>query len=246
MDEKFSKIEKHLVEAIRTDNLRSAQGALKSGADILSKFSQTNGRSILEHACRNSSIDVFMLFIKHREKDVAGVADTPLLHFSAGNKSIRVSKALLDIGCDASSLNHFSANTILSGARFNNFEYISMMSDLGVDPLARDKHGNSAMHYLCDEDSWLSGCPANVASYLKSVGLDVNAENYRGKTPLMFACDRYATIAAAKLVEIGADILCIEKYNKEMFSKLLPLYESMKLKSAIHGRYHSVTGGLSL
>ncbi len=73
-----------------------------------------------------------------------------------------------------------------------------MKHSVGADVNARDKEGETPMHYAA-----MSGTPDNIAA-LVSAGADVEARNEDGTTPLYTAAMSGAPENIAALLEAGA------------------------------------------
>ena len=75
---------------------------------------------------------------------------------------------------------------------------------LGADPHAKDRDGNSILHYIAS--SKISPPPGIIEFLVNDLKIDINNQNLKGSTPLLYAIgsDHYYG-QGKKLLELGAD-----------------------------------------
>lgn len=76
-----------------------------------------------------------------------------------------------------------------------------------VDVNARNKHGNSLLHYACRLES------IDPTNALLAAGADVNAQNKDGITPLHCACAKDSVKIVDALIAAGAYVNVGDKYE---------------------------------
>lgn len=81
----------------------------------------------------------------------------------------------------------------------------------GADASAKDKKGNSPLHYACDTGS------VAIGKLLLAKGVNVEEANHKGDTPLHRAVEKKQELMCGWLVNNGADV--IVRYSKRLYSE---------------------------
>ena len=89
---------------------------------------------------------------------------------------------------------------IFSYARHNRLDQVKRLFGAGTDPDCRDQHGNTLLSIACQNGL------KRMAKLVLRRGADINAQNYKGNTPLHFCYTYgYGETLGAYLASKGAD-----------------------------------------
>ncbi len=112
------------------------------------------------------------------------------------------------------------ATPLMRAAKSGDIEMLRLLVAHGADPFATMPNGSTAMHFVAGL-AWRDGSPiapsydqgpeeeaAETIDYLLELGLDIDAPNEDGNTPLHSAVSgRKSEVIVARLLERGADPL---------------------------------------
>jgi len=108
------------------------------------------------------------------------------------------------------------------------FNVMKDHSDLHIDLNATDQDGNTALHYICSSECIKWDTIISIIKFLlKQPGINVNAQNNKGYTPLMLACYKHNETVAQLLIQHGVDV------NISTYKKVTPLMMACQNRSFI-------------
>ena len=176
------------------------QAIVESGIDV--KATNRNGITALMTASRRGNIDAISVLL-HAGADpniVDGNGNT-LLHYAVdGDCRKEVLQAIVESGIDVNATNRNGITVLMVASTHGNIDAISELLHAGADPNIIDVDGNTFLHKALDVD-----CSKEVLQAIVESGVDVNATNKNGITPLMKASRRGNRDAISVLLHAGAD-----------------------------------------
>jgi ankyrin repeat protein len=136
---------------------------------------------------------------------------------AASNGHFRVVKCLLDKGCNIDARDIWGQTALHTALHSGEYEIAKYLIQRGCNIHARDDDGNTAFHHA-------AFCCSRSCADLLERGLDANAVNYMGESPLMLHLDselaRYASetlylvsISHASILTRGSEILAKARRN---------------------------------
>lgn len=125
---------------------------------------------------------------------------------STGNQFMM--KKALEVGLSANVNNGKAAYFAAKGTRFkkNDANTFKFLKKQGVSFQFLDQEGNNLLHILASKRNYSDGI-----KYLVDEGVDLNAQNSEGKTPLMIAMESTTPENIRLLAEMGADFSISDK-----------------------------------
>ena len=135
--------------------------------------------------------------IHHKLKDKRNI-----LHLAAAINNISVFEYILNLGFDINTSDDEGATPIFYTVSFNyNVEVLKKIIIMGADWHHKDNDNCTILHYAATNEH------IEILEYVLSLGLDVNAVNNEGRSPLCYAvkCNQNVNIIK-KLITCGADI----------------------------------------
>jgi len=196
-----------LYTAADSNSLDVLQYLVAQGADT--KTENSFCRNLL-HRARGNSLDVFQYLVAQgvdvNESDCEGT--TPLNEAIVHN-SVEVVQYLISQSSNVN-VNELLSHVATRRSPEHVVEMLRYLVSLGGDVKAKDKYGNTPLHYTALGDGFSRVAPRVAMEYLISAGADIHAKNYRGWTPVHYAAATWNTgsgLDALKyLVSMGADI----------------------------------------
>jgi ankyrin repeat protein len=172
---------------------------LDAGADI--DQVSAKGDSACQVAIRYNEFLALQLLVQR------GANVRSLLKIAASYSDERISMLLLDAGAPIDNLKPDELMSLVSIS--SSVAVLKRLLALQVDFGAmRDVHGRS----LCHQVIWNAHPDADLEPLLRALadvpGIDIDATNVNGMTPLHFAVIKHSKSAVRLLVELGADIDC--------------------------------------
>ena len=185
---------------------------VKYGADI-NQIDDT-GQSLLFHAIKLGDMEVVKFVLDNKGlnihlKDNSG--DSALMQAAeSGNKDI-VEK-LLVAGCDLRETNKNLLSPIVYAVLSGNLEIVKLMVDKGAKLDQEDKSGSSILFYAKG---------SSVIQYLLDTGMDINARNKSGMTPLVNMICKFRKVEDIEfLLSKGADFNIEVRIGSDNYSAL--------------------------
>ena len=178
--------------AAKRDHLEVVRFLVGSGADV-------NARDILDvtpldEAARDGHLEVVRFLVENEADDLNGA-----LIWAAGVGHLEVVRFLVENGADY-------LNGALRYAGGGHLEVVRFLVGSGADVNARDKFGNTPLHFVAAPISSFREGHLEVVRFLVGNGADVNARNKKDKTPLHGAARSGHLEAVRFLVGNGADV----------------------------------------
>lgn len=165
-------------------------------------------------ACSNpsASYESIVLLLKEGAdvNAVNQVGGTPLLLASQTHENYQVVMALIRAGADPHTSTADGITPLMQAALYNkNPEVISKLLSLGSYVNQVNDKSVSALMFSCLEPS------VEKVKLLLGAGADINAQSYRGVTPLMWAAmDNSNPAVVSELLKAGADPDVIDEQGK--------------------------------
>ena len=91
--------------------------------------------------------------------------------------------------------------------------YLTWLLNAGAEPEAKDRDGNTALHYAFKRGFMGSDCPQSIDWLIKSP-VDVNSLNAKGQTPLMLAAQSGDVKGIRQLIRGGANVNLADKRGR--------------------------------
>jgi ankyrin repeat protein len=187
---------------------------IEHGADVNVQSKQ--GRTpLMLAAFRDGGSDIVALLLAKGSNVNArdGVGDTALL-LAAEIGNIETMRLLIAKGADVHAINRYGDSTLFAAARGHRIEAVRLMIDKGVDPnLATTwfpsvRNGQIAQLKLVALDRAANFGPVEMVRDLLKAGANVNVQDSRGLTPLMFAvsAENQNAEIVRTLIAAGADV----------------------------------------
>jgi ankyrin repeat protein len=182
-----------LLSAVQSGNPECVRILLKSGADPNTRDSE--GRSSLMytacleiakllidagcniHATDDDDYDALQNFLEARWF-VAEVSQV---------ERLRIAHTLLKLGVDIERCDKYGWSRLHNAAFRHDYETLEFLVNCGANPYTVDKNGSTALHAACwlgDPEDATKTLAAKTINLLLSLGLDVNALDAKGNTPL--------------------------------------------------------------
>lgn len=224
--------ERTLWNAIRADNMGYTRFLLTLGADVRANNSGALFSALYPDNDRPANLDMLRLLLDcGADPNAADNDGTPVLTKALYQKQSDVARMLVAYGANPSQNN---SSALFLAVREDNLALIDLFLQHGVNIHARNQfgwsvlfevHSATAARILIDHgvrrdvrDTWGQTALFNVASngsiepvkYLIAQGLDVNARNMDGQTPLMYTIRNINTPPNVSIV--GTNIYAVIEY----------------------------------
>ncbi|PSN51182.1 hypothetical protein C0J52_06044 [Blattella germanica] len=158
---------------------------------------------------RNEEIAIKLLRVGADPNSMDKYGNT-VMHFAAeGNLAIAVDM-LLKLECDFDGFNEEGKTPLLEAVMGRNEEIAIKLLKRGSNPKAKDKYGNTPMHYAAEKELM------KVVEYLLELKCDFDCTNTEGETPLLKAIKRRDEEMAIKLLNLGANPNLEDKYGNSV------------------------------
>lgn len=203
----------------------------KGGFNI--NYVDNNGFSALHYACQKGTRDIVrMLIANGADVTISNNRGITPLHLAAGTGNKEIIKMLVDNGADINATDSDGESVVIYGIRAGKTETVRYMKELGADitiadndgrtavdyasargmtgvienvlndiELGADSYGNTPLHQAC-----YNGHSETVSAILKNQGVNVDATNDAGETPMYIAVRESNLYVAELLVKAGADV----------------------------------------
>lgn len=180
--------------AVENNDTESALMLLEAGA---------NPSGMLKTATRNMNVKIVEKLIEK------GVDPKEAIAIAVNTNSVKLVQMLIDAGADVS-----SSSFLYTALKNNNPIMSQMLYDNGCDINYKFNSGDTYLHTIADMEG-----AGDLMSTFIGFGLDVNAKNSLGETPLHLAVQKgevnFDTVYA--LLEAGADVHARTKKRKRVF-----------------------------
>lgn len=126
------------------------------------------------------------------------------LHAAATARQPNLCRYLIELGVDIEACDEKVDTPVFYAVRGGLDDVFRAFKDAGADLYIRDEEGNTLLHMVCQP-----GCDddeAAITRQLIEAGLEVDAVNWDGCTPLSLACEAGHMDRVRVLVDAGADI----------------------------------------
>lgn len=127
-------------------------------------------------------------------------------------------------------LKTFGLTPFLTACAYSNSSDTDLLRSLierGANPMDRDEYGRNAIHLAASSGN------AGAIAFLYMIGVDINAKDSVGKTPLTIALLSNNIDASKTLIGLGAETPDIKKTYPDQYQKLKPQIELRKIKDGI-------------
>jgi ankyrin repeat protein len=190
----------------------------------------------IHQAAKKGSLEKVKAFLANGEKvDLKDKHEMTPLYYAAVRGHKDVCEFLISQGADVnagSESGFFPLGGIISTRTEGGIEIFKLLVDHGAD-YNINFGGYPLLHqavYSCNNE-----CVRNIAEFLISKGVDINAKGYQGKTPLhMVRC----TEICGLLISKGADV------NAKDNQGLTPLHQALKNKHKVVATLLKKHGGV--
>ncbi len=174
-----------LVEAAGEGDVAKVTALLKKNVAVDTRGDE--GNTALIQAVREGSLDVVRVLVEHKA-DVNAKNEygyTPLL-FSTSDGDWNITKFLLENKADVHVRGTSNTDTpLLHAAHHHNVALLPLLIQYGANIHDKTETGSTALHVAA------SGGRVESVQLLLDKGLDINARNKYGNTPLIEAVDSY-------------------------------------------------------
>jgi len=139
--------------------------------------------------------DLDSLTISHRlDPDWAPIA--------TGDTKRELLRKLISEGCDVNARDNYGFTPLMEAARYSDgYETATLLLAAGADPLARSTYGSTALHVAAINRE----ADPRIVELLVSAGVNVDAHNAAGNTPLIEAVEFGSPGMIGALLDAGAD-----------------------------------------
>lgn len=196
----------------RTAMSNAMENEWQEGVDILMKngAKSSNLKASMDKLVRKQNLKALKsLADKGIMKDDDGM--TPIMHALSYGKVNPKANEIIEMFKKVVNEKDSMGQTALFYTK--DLKTIKNLVKAGADVKAKDRSGDSVLHYNCD-------APTEVLKYyIEEHKLDVNAKNERKQTPLQHACARKDNIENIKyLIEKKADLNNLDKFGSSPLS----------------------------
>ena len=194
-----------LMVAASHDELEILRALIDKGADW--RALDASGRSALYYARSRAMLDELLeIGLPLDDEDRFGWS--PLV--SAVHDGARAMvEMLLDAGADVHATHDRGYTVFMSAVSCmeRSIDVIDLLVERGADPLQKSELGYTALHAAIDVNGEANAEESvrEVFRYLVDAGVDMEARNHQGQTPLIRALSFGTTTEVRVLLELGAD-----------------------------------------
>ncbi len=177
-----------------------------AGADINAQTQQ--GGTVLMQAAVSGNKETFDLALAAGASTSTVDSDGDnLLHCAAIGGNVDVLEAVLDMGLDINGADNRGMTPLLLAAQSGRTDAVQLLIDRGGNVAARNQSGETAIHNL-GELFWrqMDSVALNTARVLLANGVDVNAQDTWGMTPLIRATQAGNADFVGLLLESGTNV----------------------------------------
>lgn len=173
-----------------------------------------SGRTALHWAAREGNRDAVTTLLSHRADVTLQDNDgwTPL-HVAAAADAVEVMQELINAGSDLEAVDTNGITPLLLAAKYAQCNAVNRLCASGADVFVKDSDGDTAFHvpaFVDPEGSGDEGVMFRFFDLLQYAGLQVDALNAQGQTPLMSAVIFNHVGMAQALSKLGADVKLID------------------------------------
>lgn len=178
---------------------------LQQGADIDSKDSK-NRTALMYAAYKNNTETVSKLLEATPDAEIQDDFGSTALMYAASGGAEECCKLLADYGADLNMQNKDGISSLIYAIQSRKLSTVVTLLQLGADPFVTNNLGTGALHWAAKKGS------VDCCSVLLDHGVNVNAQNMKKVTPLMYAADCALKDEASNasvmsfLIRSGADV----------------------------------------
>ncbi|MEQ1763572.1 MAG: ankyrin repeat domain-containing protein [Pyrinomonadaceae bacterium] len=159
--------------------------------------------------------------INVRDKSYDGMSP---LHAAVQNGNVEIARFLLERGAKVNIRDYEKRTPTMMMDDDASVEMVQLLISYGSKLKLVDKEKNNALHHLAE-----NGVEPEIIRYLISSGIDINAVNKEGRTPLMLAAANSQNEIVTALLENGANASSTTRDGKSAWD----LTESETVRSAL-------------
>ncbi|PSN40934.1 hypothetical protein C0J52_16263 [Blattella germanica] len=183
--------------AVEANLIKVVECLLELECDI--DCSNTEGGTPLLKAIEQGNEEIAITLLNHGANPNANKYGNTAMHYAAKKRLIKVVECLLELKCDLSFSNNQGYTPLMELVKEGNEEIAINLLKHGANPNAKDKYGNTLMHYAAE--NYL----LKVVECLLELKSDINFSNNRGDTPLMEVAKEGNEEIAIKLLKHGSN-----------------------------------------
>jgi ankyrin repeat protein len=187
---------------------RAAEAGHRAVVELLLKYKADVTRAGIEHrtplhvAAQAAELNICQLLLEHGA-DVASKTrdgETPL-HVACASGQLEIVQCLVRYGAAPDETNNNQATALHLACCIGDFQITRSLIEQGTNMTAKDKDSDITLHCR----------PHKLVEQFPQVGIDINARNASGQTPLYLASG-YGNIEVARyLIKHGADLNCCDE-----------------------------------
>ena len=243
----------YLQEAVAYCQPRSVAFWLDYGAEQKSNDYRYFGRTLLMEAAMTGCFESVRLLVEYGA-DIHATdyrKATPLM-YAAATGNVEMIEYLLSKGADLNKVDALNCTLLHYAAKGGGYEAIPFLLSKGLAVDARDKYKRTplmlSVEYVCNEmyDDGISVKAAPTVKTLIAHGANVNAGDFEGMTPLMFAVRGYYADAIKALINAGANLKAKNKYGDTAAMFYHPgdtyFYDNPELPGEVSGEVEKLLG----
>ncbi len=208
-----------LFDAIAKEDARKVKRLLERKADYT--ITDEYGRTPLHNAVETGQAELVEMLLK-AGADIEAIdfrMMTPL-HLMGWHEFPEITRLLLKHNADIEARDVVGRTPLHIAASSNNIKIVRTLHQLGADVWAQDDDGNTMLHSQTTAGKEFDYMEQVVAFFVEA-GLDPNASNYLGYTPLMVAASANQVERAKLLLELGASTNMVDWRGKRAYDYAL-------------------------
>lgn len=212
-----------LHKAVIQSDLDKVKKIVSAGANLEAK--DKNGETALFYALDRNQVNIARFLIqKKADVNVSNIHGRHLIHPAIKNNQYDLIKLMLDHGLKPNFDGSGSTTlTLTANLNPNNFKFIRLFVEQGVNINALDKNHYSALMYL----TMIENPNLEIISYMMNKKADVNVKDSSGRSILRLLIEkRSQNLALVKLLlKNGADIDSKDKEGQSIFDFINQYYD---------------------
>lgn len=188
-----------LYEACDESDTELVRLLIENGADVNSLNGRYNTPALLEVMYPENYELVSLLLENGADANGKNSIGQNALFYVSSTYDSEIIKLVIEYGADVNAINEYGNTPILDAVCFGRFDLLAIYKDYGGDFTVTDNDGENGLHYAVRgavpesfeilHTDFVTGheLSNNLLSYFLDVGININAQNIEGQTPLMLA-----------------------------------------------------------